>query len=817
MILAFAAALMLALITFDRADVVNGGARSGEVANAIGPIGAHVANLFLGGVGVAAFALCGTFGFLGLSYIVGRRSHLTRIDLLAWFGVLLGTVILVHVLFAPARLLGHLPGGIAGEYTGEVLRAFLSTPGTLLAAITIITIAVIALTRRSIIELGGLCWRALKASCHWVRETLTEGDGPEDIEITEEPPAPKKAAVARGAAPPQTELELPVQPEAEADADAETEPRIVARERRPPELQPAPPPLPADASAEPEASQSSESPPSDAPVEISSSDAEAVADSANIKIVESLAMRRSRDLVVAEQLEISEVAAEGPSYELPSVQLLDYRPPVGGAFDRASLRDNAQILERTLEDYKVKGRVVEIHPGPVVTMYEFQPAPGIKISKIAGLSDDLAMALSALRIRIVAPIPGKNVVGIEVPNAAREIVYLKEIISDATYRKSKSDLTLAIGKDIVGNPYVLDLAKAPHMLVAGATGSGKSVAINTFICSVLYNASPADVRLIMVDPKMLELSIYEGIPHLLLPVVTDPQQATVALRWAVKEMERRYKLMADLGVRNLAGFNKRVLSLQADPSQSLPERIRLAQVKREAKGEFDPPGVVLDCDGKPLEKLPFIVVIVDELADLMMVASKDVEHCIARLAQMARASGIHLVLATQRPSVDVITGLIKANFPTRVSFQVASKVDSRTILDTGGAQNLLGMGDMLVMPPGTSTLQRVHGAYVSEEEVHRIVDHLKTQGAPDYDLGILVHDDEAEATPERRGEDYDEFYDRALRIVAETRNASISFLQRKLKIGYNRSARIVEKLEEEGIIGPSDGTSRPREVFIDPI
>ncbi|TNF29168.1 MAG: hypothetical protein EP329_16335 [Deltaproteobacteria bacterium] len=531
-------------------------------------------------------------------------------------------------------------------------------------------------------------------------------------------------------------------------------------------------------------------------------------------------MRRSRDLVIGEQLELGTSAeSDEKPYVMPGLSLLDYRPPETTAYDRELLRKNAQILESKLLDYRVKGKVVEIHPGPVITMYEFKPAPGVKISTIANLSDDLAMALSALRIRIVAPIPGKDVVGIEVPNKSREIVWLKEILSDTTYTKARSHLTLGLGKDIVGNPAVMNLAKAPHLLVAGATGSGKSVAINSFIVSMLYKASPDDVRLIMVDPKMLELSIYEGIPHLLLPVVTDPKQAAVALRWAVKEMERRYQLMADMGVRNLANYNTKVESLKADPTQRLPERLRLAKLKREAKGEADPPGIVLDTDGKEIEHLPLIVVIIDELADLMMVASKEVEHSIARLAQMARASGIHLILATQRPSVDVITGLIKANFPTRISFQVASKVDSRTILDRGGAENLLGMGDMLYLPPGTSAVQRVHGAYISEDEVHRLVSHLKEQGQPDYDMGILTHEDEDGAGdgPAREGDEYDDLYDRAVRIVAETRNASISFLQRKLKIGYNRSARIIEKMEEEGIVGPSDGTSRPREVFIEPV
>ena len=393
-------------------------------------------------------------------------------------------------------------------------------------------------------------------------------------------------------------------------------------------------------------------------------------------------------------------------------------------------------------------------------------------------------------------------------------------MSDNSYAKAKSNLTLALGKDIVGNPACMNLAKAPHLLVAGATGAGKSVAINAFICSLLYRATPEQVRLIMIDPKILELSIYDGIPHLMLPVVTDPQNASVALRWAVKEMDRRYQLMADLGVRNLENFNAKVESIYAAeaPQDAVPEKLRQARLQRERAANPDPAGAVFDCSGRALETLPTIVIVVDELADLMMVAKKDVELSIARLAQKARACGIHLILATQRPSVDVITGLIKANFPTRISFRVSSKIDSRTILDQGGAESLLGMGDMLWLAPGGGGPKRVHGAFIDEDEVHRIVEHLKAQGEPDYDLDILVDDDaDGLADLPSGGDDCDPLYDQALRIVAETRNASISFLQRKLKIGYNRAARIVEELEEQGIIGPSDGTSRPREIFIDPI
>lgn len=797
-ILAFSVALFLALVTFDPADVsATGGTRTQPAVNAVGPIGAHVADLFLGAVGLGAFAFTGTFGFLGLSYLIGRRSHLTKLDVLGWFGLILGGTVMLHVML-PGELLGHSPGGLSGEYVGEILRAFLSTPGTILLSLTIVVVSTIALTRRSIFELGVLLGRLGRATGRGIVKLIRQGERDEDEEEgffedeadpEEAAPEPEKPAKKRE----KKDEEAKATPESEPEPEAEPEPesKAVAEAEAEPER-----------AAEPKAKPEPEPEPEE-----------------DVKIVESAAMRRARDLVVGEQISLMDEGEEGEkAYELPSLSFLDYRPPKSTSYDRDFLKKNAQLLEQKLADYRVKGKVVEIHPGPVITMYEFQPAPGVKISSIANLADDLAMALSALRIRIVAPIPGKNVVGIEVPNKAREIVWLKEILSDTSYSKAKSKLTLGLGKDIVGNPTCMNLAKAPHLLVAGATGAGKSVAINSFIVSLLYSSTPEDVRLIMVDPKMLELSIYEGIPHLLLPVVTDPKQAAVALRWAVKEMERRYRLMADMGVRNMANYNSRVEGLLANPAAELPARLELARKKRVAKGDEEPDANLrLDCAGEPLEKLPYIVVLIDELADLMMVASKEVEHSIARLAQMARASGIHLILATQRPSVDVITGLIKANFPTRISFQVASKVDSRTILDQKGAENLLGMGDMLWLPPGSSSVKRVHGAYVSEDEIHKIVAHLKEQGTPDYNLAILTHDDDEEESGGSNREDLDPLYDQALRIVAETRNASISFLQRKLKIGYNRSARIVEQLEEEGIVGPSDGTSRPREVFIDPI
>lgn len=506
------------------------------------------------------------------------------------------------------------------------------------------------------------------------------------------------------------------------------------------------------------------------------------------------------------------------SYQLPPLSLLDYDAEPPQPPDRDALMAMARILEAKLKDFNVDGEVVEVKPGPVVTMFEFAPAPGIKVNKISNLSDDLSMALRATSIRIVAPIPGRGVVGIEIPNTKREMVYLKDILESEEFRKSGGRLPMALGKDIFGKTRVSDLAKMPHLLVAGSTGSGKSVSINTMILSLLYRANPEDVRIIMVDPKMLELSIYEGIPHLLLPVVTDPKKASLALGWAVREMERRYQLMANKGVRNIDGYNKKIAKEEKDK-----ERLaRLAAVEASNKAqdnEFDeepiapldvPPAAEAELDHG---HLPYIVVIVDELADLMLVAGREIEEHIARLAQMARAAGIHLILATQRPSVDVITGLIKANFPTRISFKVFSRIDSRTILDTMGAESLLGMGDMLFLPPGTSCLNRVHGAFVSELEVQKVVDFLTKQGSPTYDNTILT------PPPTSAGDggddlEYDERYDEAVALVAQAQQASISMVQRRLRIGYNRAARIIEKMEQEGIVGPSDGTSKGREVLI---
>ena len=494
-------------------------------------------------------------------------------------------------------------------------------------------------------------------------------------------------------------------------------------------------------------------------------------------------------------------------YVLPSANLLAQGKKVAGTINQDSLEQNARLLEGVLEDFSVKGDIVSVFPGPVVTLYEFEPAPGIKSSRVIGLADDIARSMSAVSAR-VAVVPGRNAIGIELPNPRRETVFLRELLASADFLETRHKLAIALGKTIGGEPVIVDLAKMPHLLVAGTTGSGKSVAINTMILSLLYKHKPQDCRLIMVDPKMLELSVYDGVPHLLTPVVTDPKKAVVALKWAVREMEDRYKKMSKLGVRNIDGFNARVA--EAREKGEIISRTVQTGFDRET-GE-----AIYEQEQMDLSVLPYIVVVVDEMADLMMVAGKEIEGAIQRLAQMARAAGIHLIMATQRPSVDVITGTIKANFPTRVSFQVTSKIDSRTILGEMGAEQLLGQGDMLYMAGG-GRISRVHGPFVSDVEVEKVVAHLKMQGQPEYLDAVTVEDelddDEAEAAGFAGDDEGGDLFDRAVAIVLRDKKCSTSYVQRRLSVGYNKAASLVERMEKEGVVGPANHAGK-RQILV---
>ena len=497
-----------------------------------------------------------------------------------------------------------------------------------------------------------------------------------------------------------------------------------------------------------------------------------------------------------------------PNTELPALSLLDDAIPTTDGYSKEALQAMSQLLEKKLEDFGIEVVVDSVHPGPVITRFEVLPAAGVKVSQISNLAKDLARSMSVVSLRVVEVIAGKSTVGLEIPNEHREIVYLSEILRSKQYDDSSSMVSLALGKDISGNPVVVDLVKMPHLLVAGTTGSGKSVAVNAMILSLLYKSTPTDVRLIMIDPKMLELSVYEGIPHLLTPVITDMKDSANALRWCVGEMERRYRLMATLGVRNIAGYNRKVKDA-IDKNEPIPDPLY------KPEEAFDP-----DEPHPTLNHLPLIVVVIDEFADMMMIVGKKCEELIARLAQKARAAGIHLIVATQRPSVNVITGLIKANIPTRIAFQVSSKVDSRTILDQGGAEQLLGHGDMLYLSPGSGLPTRVHGAFVSDQEVHRVVGQIKEMGEPDY-LEDIVDENQGGLPVLLPGEssatddESDPLFDEAVMIVTESRRASISSVQRRLKIGYNRAARMIEAMEAAGIVTTmqSNGT---REVLAPP-
>lgn len=495
-------------------------------------------------------------------------------------------------------------------------------------------------------------------------------------------------------------------------------------------------------------------------------------------------------------------------YRLPSAEaLLDTHQSESNRQSDEHLETQSQVLTQTLQSFGIEGKVTEIHPGPVITMYEFAPGPGIKVARIVSLADDLAMALKAHRVRVVAPLPKKSTVGIEVPNPIRETVSLKALLASESFRRSRSKLSLALGQDILGRPVIVDLRSMPHLLVAGATGSGKSVGLNCILLNILFAAHPDEVKLLLIDPKVLELQVYDGIPHLLRPVITDPKSATRGLGWVVQEMERRYRLLAEHGVRSIDAYNRKLAEQRATPMATSEPKAPVDSSSFSSRAESGKSDESSSAD--PAAPLPYIVVVIDEFADLMMVAPKEVEDRIARLAQMARASGIHLVLATQRPSVDVVTGLIKANFPARIAYQVSSKIDSRTILDVNGAEALLGRGDMLYMAPGSGRIVRLHGPYVSDDEVRRVVEWIKQQAGPVYHEGLTVLDEESAHDELNR----DDVYEQARELVMSTGHASASFLQRRLRVGYPRAARMIEQMEEEGLVSAPARDGR-REVLV---
>jgi len=789
----------------------------GLAGNWAGPVGYGFAGVLLEAIGIGGYAIAIFFLAVACALVVGRpRLSFARAG--SWLTFSLCAMGLLD-LVAHARLQGHPAGGAVGAMLAGAARSALSVPGAMVLLCAVGGAALVVATdlwalhaARGAAKLGvaggTLAVRGAAAAIAKAR-MVSFGDEPDLLAGDDARIVDPRRQTARQAA-----LELAVAAAGEPPQDPREPVDEGGKKRN---------------SLPPAASRPARS----APPPSASPDVPALGQLVLPEIVEPKAPPRPKATSTEAKAAGSFTMAPGHSaFVPPPISILTGEASQAVPLDRDGLTATAEKLRQKLASFGIQGQVTQIRPGPVVTMFEFLPAAGIKVSRIAGLADDLAMAMEALRVRIVAPIPGKGVVGIEVPNKQRETVVLRELVEQDAFQKSHSKLAMCLGKDIEGMPYVADLARMPHLLIAGTTGSGKSVAVNSMIVSMLLRSTPEEVRFLMVDPKMLELSVYEGIPHLLLPVVTDAKKAAMALRWGVEEMERRYQLLAECGVRNIASFNKKV-EKEGDGARRPhrpPKEKRVVDLTPPPAPEGQPPtatpppeavagaaaGQSEGAHHEPLKKLPYLVIIIDELADLMMVASREVETYIARLAQMARAAGIHLMVATQRPSTDVVTGVIKANFPARISFQVASRHDSATIINSPGAENLLGMGDMLILPPGTSTLTRVHGPYVDEKEIHAVVEHWKAQGTPVYDPNILrPRAEDGDGSP-IDDEGPDELYDQAVAALADMRFISISLLQRKLRVGYNRAARMIERMEREGIVGPADG-AKPREVLIRPL
>ena len=744
--------------------------------NLVGPLGHRVAYLMTKAFGITSWLLPLEAALLA-SRLFRQRSALLGVATMAstLVMVMVGCA-LTHLITDGARVFGgHLPGGAIGELFGEVLRSILGYAGTLIVGFSVMMTMIIIRTPWTLREFAERLSTAIvslfQRSSNGVLAVIEAWREARQIEEEQERLTSPRIIVAGGNEPEQ--IELPVIQEVKKIRLA------------PPKAAPV---------AKPQAATSTTG--TNGP-----------------KIIAPKAIRQAPEALTA-----GPKSGKG-AFKLPPISLLDEVDTSDIHVDTEILRQNAELLTEKLAAYGVRGHVDEIHPGPVVTMYEFEPQSGTKVSKIASLADDLAMALAAQKVRIVAPIPGKARVGFELPNEDRQTVYMREVLEDRRWQQHTSALPIALGKDIEGQPVYADLAKMPHLLVAGATGAGKSVGLNVMLASLLAKKTPDEVRMLMIDPKVVELQVFDGIPHMLLPVVTDMKKAALALKWAVDEMERRYQLFADAGSRNIGTYNKRVEKVESGAltmDRFMPRRKKKVKAQDADGNEIflDPvDGERADAlDFKP-EKLPYVVVVVDEFADLMMVAAKDVEACVARLAQKARAAGIHVILATQRPSVDVITGMIKANFPARIAFKVSQRQDSMTILGRQGAEQLLGMGDMLMLPPGSSELKRVHAAYISEDEVHAICEHLREQGTPVYQNDILKpREDEGSM-----GQSDDPLYDKAVQAVATAGYCSISHVQRQLSVGYNKAAKLVEEMERQGVVGPpSSKAGGRREVLVSP-
>jgi S-DNA-T family DNA segregation ATPase FtsK/SpoIIIE len=859
--------LSFALFSFERGD-------AGE-HNLVGPLGVHLANGVLGAIGVIGYAAVIGVGLAAGAVILGRVARPSIGVLFSWMLMIVAASVLAHLVSGSGGVVGAVLGEAGSAVAGGAGTALVCV-GLMLAGVMVAFDVSVGQALRDAASFFGMMKTRAVASIETQREANRAAAEREaevmeaersrraqaridqearEVALKESLEEKKRLAVVRATAKAEERAMAKIakervkaaqeeQDEEEEEDDEEVEEPLEGEDDIEAVIQSLRIPGPA---SEPEViiaanaadvleelagsgveEDERETDPGEAEAAEDDGEEEEEEDEVEKKIEDDddgirVYERKHTETIIDDAsatVEAKPAVKEKRVYQMPPINLLDYEGKPPAPVDGEALRAKATRLEEKLKTYGVEGRVTAIRPGPVVTTYEYQPAPGVKVAKIANLSDDIAMSMEAMRVRIVAPIPGRGVVGIELPNEVRESVYLKEIIAHDSFKKSKSMLTLALGKDAEGEPQVRDLKSMPHILVAGTTGSGKSVSINTMILSVLYKATPEQVKFIMVDPKMLELSLYADIPHLLLPVVTDPRKASLALQWAVDEMERRYQMLADFKVRDIDGFNKRLerLRLQRELGEPVPETSEIPADASATPAAPAAPAEKKIHDPWPAKEipdpLPYIVVLIDEFADLMCVAPRDVEASVQRLAQKARAAGIHVMLATQRPSTDVITGVIKNNFPSRISFRVASRHDSATILNAPGAENLLGMGDSLVLGVSTPNPVRVHGAFVSEEEVQRVVDFWKAQAKPTYDATILQRRESEDGDGDGEPMEHDEMYDRAVAIVTETRKASISAIQRRLRVGYNRAARMIEMMETEGIVGPASGPKGEREVLV---